>query len=163
MLAMMGNALLLALRELRRNVMRSILTMLGIIIGVAAVIILVTLGERRHPEGYGADRQLGEQSADGQSGQAHGPRPEFGGGPVQAGGCRGHRAGCAVAGGGGAGIEPVHHGHLRQRELGHVGDRAPRSSDFALSNRRIHEGRRFHGERDAAGVGGVRHRRDGAE
>ena len=42
--AMMGNALLLALRELRRNVMRSILTMLGIIIGVAAVIILVTLG-----------------------------------------------------------------------------------------------------------------------
>ena len=29
MLAMMGNALLLALRELRRNVMRSILTMLA--------------------------------------------------------------------------------------------------------------------------------------
>lgn len=41
---MLGNALLLALRELRRNVMRSILTMLGIIIGVAAVITLVTLG-----------------------------------------------------------------------------------------------------------------------
>jgi putative ABC transport system permease protein len=44
MLPMIGNALLLALRELRRNVMRSILTMLGIIIGVASVIILVTLG-----------------------------------------------------------------------------------------------------------------------
>lgn len=41
---MLGNALLLALRELQRNVMRSILTMLGIIIGVAAVIVLVTLG-----------------------------------------------------------------------------------------------------------------------
>ena len=41
---MLANALLLALRELRRNVMRSILTMLGIIIGVAAVIVLVTLG-----------------------------------------------------------------------------------------------------------------------
>ena len=41
---MLWNALLLALRELRRNKMRSFLTMLGIIIGVAAVITLVTLG-----------------------------------------------------------------------------------------------------------------------
>ncbi len=40
----LGNTILLAMRELRRNVMRSFLTMLGIIIGVAAVIILVTLG-----------------------------------------------------------------------------------------------------------------------
>ena len=53
---MLGNALLLALRELRRNVMRSFLTMLGIIIGVAAVIILVTLGS-------GATRQVTEQIA----------------------------------------------------------------------------------------------------
>ena len=53
---MLGNALLLALRELRRNVMRSILTMLGIIIGVAAVIILVTLGG-------GATKQVTEQIA----------------------------------------------------------------------------------------------------
>jgi putative ABC transport system permease protein len=51
---MLANALLLALRELRRNVMRSFLTMLGIIIGVAAVIILVTLGG-------GATRQVTEQ------------------------------------------------------------------------------------------------------
>jgi putative ABC transport system permease protein len=34
----------LALREIRRNVLRSTLTMLGIIIGVAAVIVMVTLG-----------------------------------------------------------------------------------------------------------------------
>ena len=53
---MWGNALLLALRELRRNVMRSFLTMLGIIIGVASVIILVTLGE-------GATQQVTEQIA----------------------------------------------------------------------------------------------------
>jgi len=41
---MIWNAFLLALREIRRNMMRSILTMLGIIIGVAAVITMVTLG-----------------------------------------------------------------------------------------------------------------------
>ena len=38
------NALLLALREIRRNVLRAILTTLGIVIGVGAVITLVTLG-----------------------------------------------------------------------------------------------------------------------
>ncbi len=37
--------LLMALREIRRNVMRSVLTTLGIVIGVGAVIMLVTLGQ----------------------------------------------------------------------------------------------------------------------
>lgn len=41
---MVWNAFLLALREIRRNVLRSVLTMLGIVIGVAAVIVMVTLG-----------------------------------------------------------------------------------------------------------------------
>ncbi|HEX5281915.1 MAG TPA: ABC transporter permease [Micropepsaceae bacterium] len=41
---MIENALILALRELRRNIMRAGLTTLGIIIGVAAVIAMVTLG-----------------------------------------------------------------------------------------------------------------------
>jgi putative ABC transport system permease protein len=41
---MFWNTLLLAFRELRRNVMRSILTILGIVIGVAAVITMVTIG-----------------------------------------------------------------------------------------------------------------------
>ena len=46
----------MAFRELRRNVMRSLLTMLGIIIGVAAVIVVVTLGS-------GATQQVSQQVA----------------------------------------------------------------------------------------------------
>ncbi|WP_240624022.1 ABC transporter permease [Ahniella affigens] len=41
---MLGTTLLLALREIRRHVLRSFLTTLGIIIGVAAVVTMVTLG-----------------------------------------------------------------------------------------------------------------------
>ena len=51
---MLMNALLLALREIRRNLMRSFLTILGIVIGVAAVITMVTLGN-------GATRMVSEQ------------------------------------------------------------------------------------------------------
>lgn len=38
------NALVLALRSIRRNVLRSCLTVLGVVIGVAAVITMVTIG-----------------------------------------------------------------------------------------------------------------------
>ncbi|MDW7773615.1 MAG: ABC transporter permease [Desulfobulbaceae bacterium] len=51
---MLTNTLLLALREIRRNVLRSFLTILGIVIGVAAVIIMVTIGG-------GATAQVTEQ------------------------------------------------------------------------------------------------------
>ena len=42
---MLGTILLLALRSIRRHVLRSLLTMLGIVIGVAAVVSMVTLGK----------------------------------------------------------------------------------------------------------------------
>jgi putative ABC transport system permease protein len=42
---MLGTTLLLAFREIRRHILRSFLTTLGIIIGVAAVITMVTLGK----------------------------------------------------------------------------------------------------------------------
>jgi putative ABC transport system permease protein len=48
------NTLLLALRSIRRNLMRSFLTILGIVIGVAAVVTMVTLGQ-------GATRMVSDQ------------------------------------------------------------------------------------------------------
>ena len=54
MIQMLINALLLALRAIRRNLMRSFLTVLGVVIGVAAVITMVTLGN-------GATRMVSDQ------------------------------------------------------------------------------------------------------
>jgi putative ABC transport system permease protein len=54
---MMANALRLALRAIRRNVLRSTLTGLGIVIGVAAVVTMVNLGR-------GATEQVTAQIAD---------------------------------------------------------------------------------------------------
>ena len=51
---MLLDVLLLALRAIRRNLMRSFLTVLGVVIGVAAVITMVTLGN-------GATRMVSEQ------------------------------------------------------------------------------------------------------
>ncbi len=51
---MLWNTRLLALRAIRRNLMRSFLTTLGIVIGVAAVITMVTLGK-------GATRSVSDQ------------------------------------------------------------------------------------------------------
>ena len=54
---------LMALREIRRNTLRSMLTTLGIVIGVAAVIALVTLGRGRHRAVTGDIAEHGRQHA----------------------------------------------------------------------------------------------------
>ncbi|MEW6078760.1 MAG: ABC transporter permease [Thermodesulfobacteriota bacterium] len=53
---MIANTLLLSIRAIRRNLLRSFLTVLGIVIGVAAVITMVTLGN-------GATRSVTDQIA----------------------------------------------------------------------------------------------------
>jgi putative ABC transport system permease protein len=53
---MIWNTLLIALREIRRNLLRSFLTILGIVIGVSAVITMVTLGN-------GATKAVSDQVA----------------------------------------------------------------------------------------------------
>ncbi|NMC74867.1 MAG: FtsX-like permease family protein [Geobacteraceae bacterium] len=85
---MLWNTLLLALRAIRRNLLRSFLTVLGIVIGVAAVITMVTLGN-------GATKSVSDQiSSMGSNmlivipGQRFGPgsegAPSFKGGDVEA-------------------------------------------------------------------------------
>ena len=53
---MLWNSVLLSFREIRRNIMRSFLTVLGVVIGVASVITMVTIGS-------GATAQIRQQLA----------------------------------------------------------------------------------------------------
>lgn len=51
---MLWNAIFIAFKEIRRNILRSLLTMLGIVIGVAVVMTMVTVGD-------GATLQVSQQ------------------------------------------------------------------------------------------------------
>ncbi|QKI88717.1 ABC transporter permease [Thiomicrorhabdus xiamenensis] len=76
---MIWNAFLLAVREIRRNLMRSILTMLGIIIGVAAVITMVTLGNGATAQVAAEISGLGSNLLMVRPGQRMGPGQRSGG------------------------------------------------------------------------------------
>jgi hypothetical protein len=115
---MWWTTLLLALREIRRNALRSTLTILGIVIGVAAVIVMVTLGDgatlavRTQIESLGSNLlviRTGQHMGPGQTSNA----------PLRPGGRlgRGPRRVCGedVSLG-----EPVHDCHRRQQQLGHI-------------------------------------------
>lgn len=77
---MLGNAFLLAFRQIRRNPMRSLLTVLGIVIGVAAVITMVTIGNgatqavRAEIESFGSNQLMlrpGQRMGPGRSRSPH--------------------------------------------------------------------------------------------
>ena len=66
--------IILALREIRRNVLRSALTILGIVIGVAAVITMVTLGQGATAKVTSDISSMGSNLLDIRPGQMrHGP------------------------------------------------------------------------------------------
>lgn len=71
---MIWNAFLIALREIRRNPVRAFLTVLGIIIGVAAVITMVTLGEAATRVVRAQISQLGSNLINVRPGMGFGPR-----------------------------------------------------------------------------------------
>jgi putative ABC transport system permease protein len=70
---MLINAIILVLREIRRNVLRSSLTALGIIIGVASVIIMVTLGNGATAQVTADIATMGSNMLNVMPGQRRGP------------------------------------------------------------------------------------------
>jgi putative ABC transport system permease protein len=70
---MIWNAIVLALSAIRRNVMRSVLTVLGVIIGVAAVIAMVTIGNGATASVASQINNLGQNVLNLMPGQMRGP------------------------------------------------------------------------------------------
>jgi putative ABC transport system permease protein len=77
---MLLNTLFLALRSIRRNLLRSFLTILGIVIGVSAVITMVTLGNGATQAVQSQISSLGTNLLQVRSGQRQGPGGGGGGG-----------------------------------------------------------------------------------
>ena len=78
---MLLNTLLLALRSIRRNLLRSFLTILGIVIGVSAVITMVTLGKGATQAVQTQIASLGSNLLMVRPGQRQGPGGGGGGAP----------------------------------------------------------------------------------
>jgi putative ABC transport system permease protein len=76
------SAFLLALREIRRNLMRSFLTVLGIVIGVAAVVTMVTLGNGATKAVSDQISSLGSNLLTVRPGQRLGPGRDSAGAPA---------------------------------------------------------------------------------
>jgi putative ABC transport system permease protein len=149
------NALLLALRSIRRNLLRSFLTILGIVIGVGAVITMVTLGNGATLSVQQQISSLGTNLLMIRLGQRQGP----GGG-----------------GGGGGGIQPFKESDVTaiQTEIGGVAAAAPEARAavtvvgngrnwatnvtgstndwFAIGNWKLASGRMFEADEQLAGA-----------
>lgn len=79
---MLWNAFIIALREIRRNLMRAFLTVVGIVIGVAAVITMVTLGRGATESVKAGISGLGSNLLTVRPGQGFGPRSASPGVPL---------------------------------------------------------------------------------
>ncbi|MBK6864051.1 MAG: ABC transporter permease [Ideonella sp.] len=75
---MLWNSLLLALRSIRRNLLRSFLTVLGVVIGISAVVTMVTLGEGATAAVRGQIASLGSNLLQLRPGQRMGPGADIG-------------------------------------------------------------------------------------
>lgn len=73
---MWWNTLLLAIRAIQRNLLRSFLTTLGVVIGVAAVITMVTLGKGATQSVTDEIASMGSNLLMVRPGQRHGPRSD---------------------------------------------------------------------------------------
>ncbi|MBI4808923.1 MAG: ABC transporter permease [Nitrosomonadales bacterium] len=82
MTSVLLSAFLLALREIRRNLMRSFLTVLGIVIGVAAVVTMVTLGNGATQAVSDQISSLGSNLLTVRPGQRLGPGRDSAGAPA---------------------------------------------------------------------------------
>jgi hypothetical protein len=149
---MLWNTLLLAMRTIRRNLMRSFLTILGIVIGIAAVVTLVTLGN-------GATRSVSDQiAAMGTNqlmvvpGQRFGPGSELGAPSFKMADVDAIRSQITAA----RGIAPV---VSKAVTAGH------RHEQRLLLGRKLGDGRwpEFQRHRGTRRQGGVCHWRDGAQ
>jgi putative ABC transport system permease protein len=81
MFAMLANAFFIALREIQRNLTRAFLTVLGIIIGVGAVITMVTLGDGTTQAVKNQISSLGSNLVMVRPGSGFGPRSRAAGVP----------------------------------------------------------------------------------
>ena len=147
---MWANAFLLAIRQIFRNPMRSLLTVLGIVIGVAAVIVMVTVGNgatqavREQIESLGSNQLMlrpGQRLGPGGMGGA----PQFKLEDVEA--IKNQIAGVVTAAPQRAkSMTVVAQGRNWTTQV--VGST---NSYFALDNRRVAQGRFFEPQEEAAG------------
>jgi hypothetical protein len=159
------NALLLALRAIRRNLMRSFLTVLGIVIGVAAVITMVTLGN-------GATRMVSQDqiSSLGSNLLILRPGQHLGPGRDSA---RRRRLQAGRRRGGGNAVPSLKAVAPRRRQQGDAGRRRNRTGSrrssgtsnayFTAGNWKIASGRPFERRRGSRRQGGLRDRCHGEE
>ena len=123
---MLLNTLLLALRSIRRNLLRSFLTILGIVIGVSAVITMVTLGNGATQAVQKQISSLGTNLLMVRPGQRQGPGGPGGGGRravVQGSRCRGDPGADRRHRRGGARRPRRRHRGRQRPQLGHQRDR----------------------------------------